>query len=311
MLHNEDHITYKGPKAEDLPPREEPKATSSERVPSMPPLRRKRRRESPSPTQSSATVGAYAPTISPSMPKTQSHKSERKRSPQALVEYDTDEEEAYYTEKYGPVVLPDKPEQSCGQPEPLKRTLNNGSPAVRSLLATSVGATADLHQHEYPLEPAVNNLLHEAAASDTEDELNETSESSKDHDGMNIILQAASMLEHESSSASSVDRSGTAGRGRDPKTPPRNRNWTSVNPSYTFPAHRFKARKETEYSSPMGEFQFPHTPAALASYKKRHGSKLRARAERERKLKDADTMPAMPSHAREASSVTGLSEAEA
>ncbi|KAI4097756.1 MAG: hypothetical protein LQ344_000028 [Seirophora lacunosa] len=311
VLHNEDHITYKGPKAEDLPPREEPKATSSERVPSMPPLRRKRRRESPSPTQSSATVGAYAPTISPSMPKTQSHKSERKRSPQALVEYDTDEEEAYYTEKYGPVVLPDKPEQSCGQPEPLKRTLNNGSPAVRSLLATSVGATADLHQHEYPLEPAVNNLLHEAAASDTEDELNETSESSKDHDGMNIILQAASMLEHESSSASSVDRSGTAGRGRDPKTPPRNRNWTSVNPSYTFPAHRFKARKETEYSSPMGEFQFPHTPAALASYKKRHGSKLRARAERERKLKDADTMPAMPSHAREASSVTGLSEAEA
>ncbi|KAI4146971.1 MAG: hypothetical protein LQ341_001930 [Variospora aurantia] len=314
VLHDKDHLTYQGPKAEDLPPKEKSKAkaTETERAPSTPPSTRKRRRESQSPTQAPARVGAYAPTASPSTSTTQ---SENKRRRQVQAEYDTEEEEAYYTEKYGPVVFPDKSNPSSAQPEPPKPTSNEARQAVRPPSAASTGAAANLHQYEYPLESAVNSLIHEAAASDTEDETsNDTSSSSKDHEGMNIILKAATMLERESSSSSSpVDRPGLAAaarRNRDLTTPPpRNRKWTPVNnSSYTFPAHRFKAHKETEYDSSLrGDFLYPHPPAALAAYKSTYGGNIRPH---ERKRKNTDTVAATSSHAQKVPFLNGLSETE-
>ncbi|KAI4273683.1 MAG: hypothetical protein L6R35_006394, partial [Caloplaca aegaea] len=319
VLHDKDHLTYQGPKAEDLPPKEQSKAkaTETERAPSTPPSTRKRRRESQGPTQAPARVGAYAPTASPNTSTTQ---SENKRRRQVQAEYDTEEEEAYYTEKYGPVVLPDKSNPSRAQPEPPKPTSNETSQAVRPPSAASIGAAANLHQYEYPLESAVNRLIHEAAASDTEDETsNDTSSSSKDHEGMNIILEAATMLERESSSSSPpVDRPGlaaaaapaAAGRNRDLTTPPpRNRKWTPViNSSYTFPAHRFKAHKETEYDSSLrGDFLYPHPPAALAAYKSTFGGNIRPR---ERKRKNMDAVSAASPHARKVPFLNGLSETE-
>lgn len=119
-------------------------------------------------------------------------------------------------------------------------------------------------KREYPLESAVNNLI-DAAGSDTESETDATHESSKDHEGLNSILQAADILERDYThmhSSPPVKPSTTAEANDDVKLPPRTQAWTPVNANKTNPNHRGKASKQNGFDNPVGYAPVGYAPGS-------------------------------------------------
>lgn len=279
-LHNKDILKYKGPKAEELPPKEDPKRTKTAATPSAPTAQgsgQKRPRATTTSATPASNVGAYAPTSSTSPSDGLSYESDSKRLRQnapaneAYVQDDTDEEDTYWTPKYGPLPM-DKPESSTKE----HRQPQGESPKLEESDVSTYVLTSDnlhllnLHQREYPLESAVNNLIN-AAGSDTESEASDEVESSKDHVGVNSILQAANILErnftHMHSSPPAMPATTTAESNDGVRTPPHTQAWTPVNPSKTFPNHRVKTYQQDEALVGYGRVGYnpdthPSTPAA-------------------------------------------------
>lgn len=100
QLHNKDNLKYKGERAPDLPPKQEPAATKAEASPSSLGSGRKRNREGTIPDSPVASAGAYAPTT-PSESIDQSEGSGTKRRRQDNVKIASTEKEA--SRKTGPV----------------------------------------------------------------------------------------------------------------------------------------------------------------------------------------------------------------
>ncbi|KAL8925263.1 MAG: hypothetical protein Q9208_003553 [Pyrenodesmia sp. 3 TL-2023] len=279
-LHNKDILKYKGPKAEDLPPKEDAKRTKTAATPSAPTAQgsgQKRPRAIATSTTPAANVGAYAPTSSASQSDELSYESDSKRlrrnapANEAYVHDDTDEEDTYWTPKYGPLQM-DKPEKSTkehGQHQ--EETPKHEKTDVRHYLLTSDNLhLLNLHQREYPLESAVKNLI-DAAGSDTESDASNTVEPSKDHVGVNSILQAADILErnftHMHSSPPAMPATTAAEPNDGVRTPPHSQAWTPVNSNNTFPGHRVKTYQQNEPPIGYGRVGYnpdahPSTPAA-------------------------------------------------
>ncbi|KAL8763295.1 MAG: hypothetical protein Q9184_000851 [Pyrenodesmia sp. 2 TL-2023] len=279
-LHNKDILKYKGPKAENLPPKEDPKRTKTADTSPAPTAQgsgQKRSRATTTSAMPASNVGAYAPTSSSSPSDVLSYESDSKRirrkapANEAYVPNDTDEEDTYWTPKYGPLQM-DKPETSTKEHRrPQEESPKRKNSDVSHYILTSDNLhLLNLHQREYPLESAVNKLI-DAAGSDTESDEPDMVESSKDHVGVNSILQAADILErnftHMHSSPPAMPAPTAAEPNGGVRTPPHTQAWTPVNPSKTFPNHRVKTYQQDEAPVGYGRVGYnpdthPTTPAA-------------------------------------------------
>ncbi|KAL9029991.1 MAG: hypothetical protein Q9196_001839 [Gyalolechia fulgens] len=235
QLHNKDNLTYKGERAPDLPPKQDPTTVKTEASPSSLGSGRKRNREATTPVSPVARVGAYAPTTPPKSAG-QSEGSESKRRRQSNVDTASTKKEASFIAESGPILKADMPKSSIKQHEPHENM-----------------SGADL---EYDLDVAVNNLI-DAAGSDTE---SETPDCSKDRKGLDSIVEAIDIVERSSSPqpaclpaapASNHPSKVTANHGV--QTPRRIQPWTPANAGYTWPGRTVKAPKHSGLPSlPLG-----------------------------------------------------------
>lgn len=131
QLHNKDVLKYKGPKAEDLPPKEDPKAVKTGAPPSAQVSGRKRRLNAVTPVTPSSSIGVYAPTASSSPSDIQDYESTKKRVRLVEIEEDTDEDadgEAVTNRTGYPLLAPkDKPDGSVKQQRVPETPANQGS----------------------------------------------------------------------------------------------------------------------------------------------------------------------------------------
>ncbi len=278
-LHNKDILKYKGPKAEELPPKEDSKriktAAAAAATPSASSAHvagRKRQRATSTSTTPVSSVGAYAPTSSSSPFDETAYQSEGKRprrqadTNESYAHDDTDEENTYWTPKYGPLPT-DTPEKSTKehQQAPEETPDRANSDVSHSSLIFDDLHLLNLQEREYPLESAVNNLI-EAAGSDTESDRSDIVDSSKNHVGVDSILQAAHIIErnftHMHSSPPPMPAT-AAEAGHDIRTPPRTQAWTAVKTSHTFPNHRVKSYQQDE--APIAYGRVGYNPDAHLS----------------------------------------------
>lgn len=128
-LHNKDILKYKGPRAEDLPPKDDSKrikatAAATPSASSTHVSGRKRQRATTTSTTPVSSVGAYAPTSSSSPSDETAYQSEGKRprrqagTNESYAHDDTDDENTYWTPKYGPLPTntPEKSTKEHQQP---------------------------------------------------------------------------------------------------------------------------------------------------------------------------------------------------
>ncbi|KAI4169745.1 MAG: hypothetical protein LQ343_005486 [Gyalolechia ehrenbergii] len=241
QLHNKGNLTYKGERAPDLPPKQEPTTVKTEASPSSLGSGRKRNREATTPVSPVASAGAQS--------AEQSEGSESKRRRQTTVENASTKEDTSFIAKPDTVFKEDEPKSSIKQHKSLEHLSGP--------------------HHEYDLDVAVNNLI-DAAGSDTESETPDLPDHSKDRKGLNSIVNAIDIVERSSSPHPALVPAGPASNhpsdvtaNHGVQTPRRIQPWTSVNAGYTWPGRTNKAPKHSGLPTPPPGASASQQPARV------------------------------------------------
>ncbi|KAL8732577.1 MAG: hypothetical protein Q9181_003892 [Wetmoreana brouardii] len=271
QLHNKEKIVYTGPRAEALPPPEDPKAATTEQVAT----RSKRRRSETAVAGETAesVAGSPAPSTTSTKDTEATEEVERKRQRQASKGSSTVNEEEHAAEGEGTTHATEEPVSTTiitqdapviVNAPPAKKANNNAEvPRVPSREYPPSRILTTIHQHR-------SEARKSSTPQSTPKHTSASPQLSRDHNGLNTIVEAVDLLERSSASDTSTtehsspvaagtpaSKGGSNSAARQLKTPESKGGWTPVNAghgalSVRTPKHgNLSSRAAAKGSSPV------------------------------------------------------------